>query len=196
MPTPEAALALATAMADELEDYLLSDELFWTLSRRPALGPAPPRLTLGGLQLALDVLEAHDEVLPPARRTAAARLRRRVEALAARRAAAWARKAVRELAARARMWEAYILEIREQPDRIAEYAQQARPRAMAERLAPVAAPGVERERALERLRQADDRLRAGFEPGPFVWEPALARQYPAGPFWFLYGRPRPRDYLA
>lgn len=196
MPTPEGALALAAAMADELEDYLLSDELFWTLSRRPDLGPAAPRLTLGGLMLTLDVLEAHSDSLPPAGRTSAERLRQRIETQATRWAAAWARKAARELATRARMWEAYVLDLPEQPDLAAEYTQQARPRAMAERLAPVAAEGDLREQALERLRTADALLRPGFDPGAFVWEPALARLYPPGPFWFLYGRPRPRDYLA
>jgi hypothetical protein len=42
----------------ELEDYLLSDELYWPISAR---GHNLPRLTIGGLLLANDRLEARGE---------------------------------------------------------------------------------------------------------------------------------------
>jgi hypothetical protein len=58
------SLGLAEAMADELEDYLLSGELFWPLQRRASPGEPPyPQLSLGGLFLTLDELDAGDRSL-------------------------------------------------------------------------------------------------------------------------------------
>ena len=55
-------LDLVSAMLEEMEDYLLSAEIFWPLERRAARGEQPfPRLTLGALQQAVG---EHKQMLP------------------------------------------------------------------------------------------------------------------------------------
>ena len=66
MQSPEYNLKLVQAMLEDIEDYLLSNELFWPMhssARRDM--PAPPRLTPGVLVLALDELNAQNVEMTP-----------------------------------------------------------------------------------------------------------------------------------
>jgi hypothetical protein len=185
-------LQLAAAMADELEDFLISNEIFWPLERRAAAGDPPfPQLSLGGLLLTLDELDAWEGELAPPEAAELQRLRGRVDVLRAKRGAAIQRKAGQELRTRANLWRAYLGDLEEGGGRSVElYPQEVRQRVMAGRLLETAAGLAEASPPRRLLGELDAMLRRRFEAGPFVWDRRLAKRYPPGDYWFLYGTPR------
>ncbi len=191
MPPPEAALDLAEAMVEELEDYLLSEEILWPISPANRLLGLAPRLSLGGLLLALDAVSALEPDLAPAQATRALRLQRKWESQVNRWARALGRKAAREAKMRLDLWRAYLADLEDSPKGAEDYAHEVRQRVIAERLLDFV-PDEEEARWLRSgLRGADVRLRAWFRAGPFVWEERLERVYPQSRYWFLYGLPVP-----
>ncbi|MBI4769912.1 MAG: hypothetical protein HY784_05720, partial [Chloroflexi bacterium] len=71
MYSPARDLAVVDRMVAELESYLLSPELYWPLSGPPLPGgQGYPRLTAGGLLLALARLSAVERELSAAQAAA------------------------------------------------------------------------------------------------------------------------------
>jgi hypothetical protein len=64
-PELAARLLEAEKMADQLEDYLLSDRLFWQISVETPLGTRQPKMTLGSLYERIQFLDAHRDELGP-----------------------------------------------------------------------------------------------------------------------------------
>lgn len=180
MPSYEQDLAFFEAGVQALSDYLLSEELFWPLSG----GVALPRLTPGGLLLAQRRLRGRKGGLDED-----ARLRRGESALEATRSkwrSAWERKAAREVRARLDLWRNYLQDYRAAPAEQADaYPREVRWRVI---LHLLLAELSERPPQAEALAGLDRLLRVFFLPGAFVWETELAGAFPAGEYWYLYGR--------
>jgi hypothetical protein len=171
------------AAQDEMEAYLLSDELFWPLAAIG--GKASPRLTLGGTLLALARAKALADT--PARQARLLKAERQLEVTQLRWRTAWGKKAARELASRLRQWAEYLDEYRRHPETQAGYyTYEVRWRVMAGLLQPgaEAIPAAE----LDLLSALDLRLRAWLQPGDFAWEAALQPAFPAETYWYLYGK--------
>ena len=64
-PELAARLLEAEKMADQLEDYLLSDKLFWQISVETPLGTRQPKMTLGSLYERMQFLREHRDELGP-----------------------------------------------------------------------------------------------------------------------------------
>ncbi len=64
-PELAARLLEAEKMADQLEDYLLSDKLFWQISVETPLGTRQPKMTLGALYERIQFLREHQHELGP-----------------------------------------------------------------------------------------------------------------------------------
>lgn len=176
-------------MLGEAEDYLASPELFWPLSTGPRGSPLP-RLTLGGLLLAMDELQASAGEMDSRQAADLSRLVSRWETLQARRPAGIAAKAASELSSRLDLWEAYLIDLSETAAATEDYGSQVTYRVMASRLPELAAGEAMLPRLLQRRAELDRRLRDRFESGGFVWDGRLKGRYPQGEYWFLYGRPR------
>lgn len=190
MHPPGYSLTLAEAMAEELEDYLLSREVFWPLERRAAPGEPPyPMLSLGGMLLTLDELKALEGELAPELAARLESLRGAMEEQRKEWRSSLARKAAKELHSRVNLWRAYLGDLEEGAKAVELYPQEVRQRVMAGRLEEEAAP-AEAAEVLRALDELDSRLRRRFNPGPFLWDRRLAAVYPASGFWFLYGAPR------
>lgn len=149
----------------QLREYLLSDELYWSL------GGSLPRLTPGNLLLSLARLEAVDP-------RSAWTLRGKLEAIQAQWRSAWEKKTSRETASRLRLWSQFLSEHThdEGPHR-AHYAASVRERVILQ-LLQCGAP---------QLAELDALLRARFQPGGFAWEAVYQGVFPESEFWFLYG---------
>lgn len=167
--------AYLEAGISELQDYLLSDELYWPVTAR---GYDLPRLTIGGLLLARKRLEARGE---------------RIETLVAQWNAvrskwrvAWETKAGREVQSRFGLWNNYLKDYRQNPEGHADsYRHEVSYRAMLQLLlAELPSPAPESEA----LAQLDSLLRVNFLPGDFVWENGLQSGFPREVYWFLYGK--------
>ncbi len=175
MPTLEQDLAFVRLGLEELEAYLLADELYWPLSGPVAL----PRFTLGGLLLSLRRVcgwapsEAghFQSVLEPVR------LKWR---------SAWERKARREVHARIDLWKNYLADYRQAPEtQVDFYPQQVQWRVVLQLLSGEL---TESPQELTVLADLDKVLKSFWLPGAFVWDASLQIAFPQEEFWFLYGK--------
>lgn len=158
----------------ELENYLLSDELYWPVTAR---GYNLPRLTLGGLLLTKTRLQAQGEQIES--------LLAQLEAVRAKWQVAWEKKAGREFQSRFGLWGNYLSDYRQQPEGNADsYPHEVRNRAMLQLLQPELPQELPEREALAPL---DSALRGNLVPGNFIWEPAVQPGFPRGEYWFLYG---------
>ncbi len=100
--------------------------------------------------------------------------------------AAWEKKAQREFRSRLNLWRNYLEDYFEAPSAHApDYPYEVRHRVLLELLRhEIAAPLPESQE----LEQMDDRLRAVFVPGPFLWEADLQHAFPQETWWYLYGK--------
>jgi hypothetical protein len=186
-------LNLASFMIEEIEDYILSSELFWPLSKRSPTGSPLPRLTLGGLMLTLNELKAQEKDLSPSHRAAYDKLLLQMERVRVKWTVGLERKAAQELRSRLNLWRAYLYDIEERVDTAENYPYEVRYRVMFEHLADLSIRQPETEPHVDEMRSLDTRLRSIFVPGTFVWDARLENIYPQTTFWYLYGLPRPRD---
>ncbi len=174
MATLEQDRQFLLAGIPELQAYLLSKELYYPITAR---GVDLPRLTLGGVLLALARLRGANQ---------AADLEGAVEAIRLKWRSAWEAKASREVRARLALWQNYLADVRQNPDQHAPYyRQEVRVRAMLDLLLadlPQEAPET------TSLHDLDERLRRMLIPGEFVWEPAVQAAFPPETFWYLYGK--------
>jgi hypothetical protein len=184
-------LSLAAAMMAEMEPYLLSAEVFWPLESRPPRGGlAFPRLTLGGLLLTLDQLEAVQGEMSSAHISDLRRLDMRMDQLRFKFAVALENKATREAGSRFNLWRAFVGDLEETPTRAGNYAHEVRHRVILARLETFAADHVDFQKVVAAARSVDRRLQRLFKQDAFIWDDRLQQAYPQQPYWYLYGRPR------
>ncbi len=185
MPSAEQdRLFVETAIA-EMEAYLLSRELFWPLSAGTARYSLP-RLTIGGLLLALTRLRAR--AISPSAQADLQQLEQRVYVGRTRWHVAWEEKARREFGARLNLWRGFLNDYRREPEKNAGfYPHEVRWRVMLHLLRAELTDPLPEAAAVDDL---DGVLRAHFLPGEFVWEPELAAGFPKSEYWYLYGRLR------
>jgi hypothetical protein len=172
MTSPEEDLRFLKEAVPQLQEYLLSNEMYWPLSG------SLPRLTPGSLLLALARLRLNPQV-------DIQRLAAQVGTVRVKWRAAWEKKAARELANRLRLWSQFISDYLDAPDQSLEsYQAEVRVRTILQLLLPEI-PDVPEKQALADL---DGVLKARLIPGEFVWDPPLQPIFPKNDFWFLYGR--------
>ncbi len=180
MPAAAQDLAFLLTGVEQLEAYLLSDELYW-----PLTGPTRlPRLTIGGLLLAARRLRARK--LSGAEAAQVTGLENRQEAIRAKWRSAWERKCRREVRARLDLWRNYLTDTRQSPAALAQdFPFQVQWRVILHLLSKeLAAPAPE----AEALAALDAMLKEFWLPGDFIWEVELAGEFPPTEFWFLYGK--------
>jgi hypothetical protein len=161
----------------ELQDYLLSENLYWRLSY-PKAGELP-MLTIGGLLLARRRLQN----APHADLDA---LDFNLHTLRSKWRAAWERKVRHEIRARTELWHNFLADYRHAPEQHADaYPQEVRWRVIIHLLLQEI---EDLPAETEVLTELDRILRLSFIPGQFVWEPELASSFERDPFWYLYGK--------
>jgi hypothetical protein len=147
-----------TAGVPQLQDYLLSGQLYYPLSL------SLPQLTLGGILLSLKRMG-----------TQASKFEAQVEAIRSKWRSAWDAKSSREIKARSELWMNYLSEYRDDPKAgVRLYPQNVRYRAMMSLLGKIED-------------DADVFLKSVFREGKFVWEEECAPNFPREIFWYLYG---------
>jgi len=183
--------ALCAAMAEDLDDYLKSNELFWEPNRRRPGGPDLPKLTLGGLLLALRRLETLREHLTPDQSHALTRARREMDYQKRQWRTRYQTKLARDLRSRLDAWAWYLDDCKQQGEAVtAHYTRQVETRAKADLLLDEAGEiGLDVAELRQRQVALDERLRADFHSGDFCWAGELAAGFPVDRFWYLYGHP-------
>jgi hypothetical protein len=189
MPPADPWLDHLTNMLAELEEYLLSPELFWPLgSRNPAI--PEDRLTLGNLLLSLDQLNALRQNWDIHAETNFRKLELIWEQSLEKWKSAIVKKAEQEIRSRMNLWTAYLQDLDEGQAGQFDYRREVRNRVILERLFDL---DVLREAWEVELQSADRLHRSLVEPSEFIWSEPLQSQYPRESFWFLYRMPRKKD---
>ncbi len=119
-PELAARLLEAEAMADELEDYLLSDRLFWQISVETPLGTRQPKMTLGSLYERIQTLEAQIDQLGPNDRARLQRIKQAWEEARRRFPAQWKEKLRREYKSYLHNWRYFLEQRASNPERWAQ----------------------------------------------------------------------------
>jgi hypothetical protein len=171
---------------EELEKYLLSDELFWPLMARPTGGGSFLKLTLGNLLFSLLQLEAlaAGRHLSPAEEAELRRIELAVEGMQRRWQVAWETKAGREYRSRFNQYANLLRDIKNSPEKQAPYySREIRLRVLLALLSPHAG-----EQEGYDLAQLDAFLRGALtRKTGFIWDPELQPGYPEDAYWYLYG---------
>lgn len=185
MPSAEYDLMYLEAGIKLLEDYLLSNEVYWSLGISPPRGePSYPPLTLSGMELAL--LRVRAQPLNDNQQAQVARIAEQLDAARSRWRTAWGKKASDEFRARLTLWRNFLDEYRQDADaNFDRYAYEVTRLVQLQLLEPDA--DILSPAETEMLNGMDKFLRAAFVPGNFVWDPVLQNSFPADPFWYLYG---------
>ncbi|MBN2147721.1 MAG: hypothetical protein JW726_10050 [Anaerolineales bacterium] len=185
MPSIDSDLRYFRAGLLALEDYLLSDELYWPIDVIPPAGePAYPRLTLGNLLLTQARLLSRS--LSFQQDADLTRLLSEFEVLNTCWRVAWEKKAYSSVRSRLNMWRNYLEEFRQDPEAHADrYAYEVRLRVILHLLLPYALAITPAEQ--EMLNGLDKILGAALVTGDFIWEPALESGFPRMDYWYLYG---------
>lgn len=159
----------------ELEEYLLSKELYWPISTR---GFSLPRLTIGGILLSKVRLEAReDRIESLVMQLGGVRSKWRV---------GWETKAGREVQARMRLWSNYLADYRHNPEGHSDaYPHEVRNRVILHLLFKEL-PEKPQER--ETLSQLDEVLRNTLLSSDFIWDSGLQTGFPIEVYWYLYGK--------
>jgi len=180
-------LGYLKAGLSELEDYLLSNQLYWTLGGSPPPGePIYPQLTIGTLLLTIMRLQAREgdgyekEYLDELNE---------LKVIEHQWKSAWIQKAIREFDARLNLWRNYIDDYRNFPeDNYDRYAFEVSRRVMIDLLQPYLDKSSTHNYQI--LPELDAILRINFIPGTFIWEKEIEQGFPRANYWFLYGRLR------
>lgn len=186
MNSPSYQLDYIKAGIDQLEDYLLSDLLYWPAGARAAAGfPPYPQLTLGNLLLFLHQAMALTRDAQDARRLA--QYRSDLDAIHTRWSMHWQKKARVEVQARLKLWRDFLQDYRKDPEgNYDRYAYEVTRRVMLEWLPSEAGNASTPEDEL--LKSLDGILKGLLVRGEFIWEAELQSEFPIDVFWYLYGR--------
>jgi len=189
---PKADLAVCQAMADEFEDYLKSDVLYWQMDAARPSGDQLPKLTISGFLERARRLQAAS--LSPTQRAALDDNIRRFERARDTNRQRYETRALHDLRGRLDAWAWYLDDYAKQPNEEAPYyAAQAHTRLVITLLLDELAGHSEATQFAQRLFALDERLRADWTDGPFVWHSSLAHAFPREQFWWLYGRLKQPD---
>jgi hypothetical protein len=183
-PTPD--LIACQAMAEEFEAYLESDVLYWQMDALRPGGDQLPKLTVGGFLERARRLRAAP--LSTAQRTMLDEATRKFESVRDAYRSRYESRVLHDLRGRLDAWAWFLDDYAKLPNEEAPYYPARAHTRLAiqlllEELAEDSA--TEFTRSLFAL---DQRLRADWIDGPFVWHSTLAHAFPRERFWWLYGR--------
>ncbi len=184
---PETTRHELAAMVRHLEDYLLDNDLYKTITVTTPTGDHLIKMTLGGL------LERMDEAETQGASDAAREAREALERVKRMMPDRYYERLAREAKSYADSWNWFLQNCWEGEARCrADYAQEVDTRLRLERLFEEGGEHTDLAAARQRIRSLDQRLRD-------IWQesgtPLLGdtSRYPREQYWWLYGRPQPRE---
>jgi hypothetical protein len=187
---PAADLAIATAMVEELEDYIIEDELFRTVGVRvPGSGDMKIKMTGGDLLTRLYRLKQEQDRLTPEQRKQYAEIEAEARTTIYSLKTRFHQRLQREIKSRLDSLRWFIDETSEDMARgRANYPFEIRNRQRIEEILKELDGDIAQELAAQ-IASVDGTLGA-MRMGPeFVWDPSLRSIFPQKPYWYLYAAP-------
>jgi hypothetical protein len=178
-------LGYLSAGVDNLERYLLSDDVFWAMGAKPPEGePDFPQLTLDNMLLMRTRVSGRQ--LSPDQANRVEDIISRIDFYRSKWTVAWEGKASQCYHVRERLWRNFIQEYQDNPqDNVDRYPYEVRVRVMLELLKPELRRQIRNK--LDLLLDVDDYLKKILIPSKFIWEPEIQAGFPEKGYWFLYG---------
>lgn len=178
-------LAFVKAAAPVLEDYLLSDTLYYPITgaRGRQLTGDTTQLTIGNLLLSMARLRA---VQFPAEEAAQVDgMLQQIDRIRSQWHTNWRKKVEQEIPSRMRLWKNHLDDWNETSSaRAGDYPYNVRLRVILELLFAETDELFVQEKSL--LRTLDLRLKGKGNPGDFIWDARLSSAFPPDRFWYLY----------
>jgi len=193
MSGAEYELRFMSAGIEQIENYLLSGDIFWHIGIQSRTDQSPyPQLTLGWLLLYK--LKARATCRTSEQKTDLQELEAKMEAARSKWRTAWSNKAAAEFRSRLNLWVNFLDEFElNPPDNIDRFPYEVTRRVQLDLLMEEVFELPKADR--DALNGMDELLKSIFIPGDFVWEPVFEVNFPKSRFWYLYGLPRV-DYGA
>ncbi len=184
--TPAVDLAIAAAMVDELEEYIIKDDLYRTLIVRTSTGEVRLQMTGGDLLTRLHRLNHERDRLSAGQQQQFDAASERAETIIYSLKSRFNNRLQREMKARLDTLRWFLDESSgERGQARANYPYEIRNRQRVEEIVKRLGAGLSAE-LIEQLTQVDHRLRMLTTGSEFVWEPTLKSVFPQHPYWYLY----------
>lgn len=179
-------VVILTAMAEQMDDYLKSDVLFWKIGQS-----GMPMLTLGGYLMRQYRLLALSDLLSEEKQGELETAVIQFNIALTEKIVRFETKANLELEARIRQFEAYLRDLQNKRAPGINYETAVEPRAMIAALIDKLrmAPYQLDQQIPGRVETLDRSLRQRWVSSDFIWPEAWQLAYPQDAFWWLYGEP-------
>jgi hypothetical protein len=185
----ETTLAVTQAMADELADYLMGDNLYRQLIVKTPGGVKQPKMTVGALLENMQSLEWEQERFSVEQKRQLQDIKDRIAVDRGAFGAQWRTKLRRELKALLDSWRWYLDDASRDPEARENYSREAHLRTRIDLVqAALGKDPLSTEQRRE-LNELDTRLRAMLHGSGFVGPRGGEDRYPADRAWWLYGQP-------
>jgi hypothetical protein len=180
----------AVSMAEGLEEYLKSDQIYGYSSK--GMFDRMPRLTIGALQFRLRRLNAFRSRLSDTQKSALNDTDKIVRDVQTEWREHYVRKLLKEIDVRVSGIQTYYNECLGDPELCYDnYDQEIEHRTLVQELFRVKASlKVPDDRNDKRIQEMDAALHSITEPASFQWDMALKSVYPDYEYWWLYSEPR------
>jgi hypothetical protein len=184
-------LDLFEAMLDEIEEFLLSTDIFWPLAKHSKPDSPPyPRLSTGGLLLTQDESLVQIAEMNPDQKARHAKMVHLWDQVLYTWRSALGRKSEQEMGMRLNLWRAYLSDLEEGSASHFDYHREVRNRVQFTRLQHLATGSSKTLKMVKMIRTLDARLLDLTISSQFIWDERLREIYPEENFGFLYCRPR------
>ncbi|MEZ4709023.1 MAG: hypothetical protein R3A44_17585 [Caldilineaceae bacterium] len=187
--TPEVDLAVASAMALELERYLTQDELYWTLIVRVDGRERSIKMTGGDLLTRLHRLQQVRDELSGWQNERLDEAQKRVNEMSHALRTRFHQRLQREAKARLSSLRWFLEDC---PADLArgrvEFPFEMRNRQRIEEIMKVLGPELDGE-LKSQLDSIDQQIRSITRPIEFIWDQSLETAFPREPYWYLYVGP-------
>jgi hypothetical protein len=187
-PDPAVDLAVTEAMVEELEQYIIKEDLYRTVITRTPQGEVRVQMTGGDLLTRLFRLNAEKAGLAPSLQQRIDAVTKNAEQTIYSLKSRFHARLVREMRARLDSLRWFLDDAAESPAAArANYPYEIRNRQRVEEI--LKRLGKETPAELQgQLEMVDRRLRSFAIGSEFVWDPALRDVFPQYPYWYLYAR--------
>lgn len=186
---PGVDLAVVEVMAEELEAYLVDDELYRQLLVRTPSGDQRPQMTGGDLLTRLYRLTQEQKLLSPEERGRLKQAQTRVEDVSRALRSRFHERLAREVRARINSLRWFLDDCRQDRARChTEYVYEIRNRQRIEEILKEVAGALPKELAAA-LDQIDRQLEQLTNATSFIWDERLETIFPRSTYWYLYRRP-------
>jgi hypothetical protein len=173
-------LSFFKAVNEELEQYLLSSQLYWHLSGMTQDNTLTPGNIL------LNKTRICGKVLPAGDQAEFSNLRDQIENSIKRWRTHWEQKAILEFDSRLRTWGNYLSDLQEDEGvKSAQFRSEVKNRVILQLLMQHTGRKID-PMSKEHLAILDAQLKSSSIAGNFLWDAELENVFPQSDFWFLY----------